>query len=290
MKSKYEDGVYTHLSNFDYHHDNRLSRSGILKLMDNPAKFKYHYIDNNEEASETKNLTLGSAIHTACLEPHLLYERYAFYPEGIDARHKAGKEIKEANKDKKMLTFDDQKMLLDIQQSIFNNKIYQDHIQNNNNGMIECSLLYTSKVENIKLKSRPDFFNDNVVIDLKSCASIKQRDFENSMAIYGYHIQAAMIQDALEQLTGKLYNDFIFLLVEKEPPYICKSYYLSPKAIEIGRQQYISTLHYYNYLIKTNLWDEENNLMSIATLPSWYLMKHSNKLDNQPIEEGDLWK
>jgi len=79
--------------NFDmaaekYHAVDALSKSMMSKILKSPA----HYRAALEEHQEpSKAMQMGTAIHTAVLEPHLYSQVVAVVPPDIDGRTKEGK-------------------------------------------------------------------------------------------------------------------------------------------------------------------------------------------------------
>ena len=92
--------------NFDmaaekYHAVDALSKSMMSKILKSPA----HYRAALEEHQEpTKAMQMGTAIHTAVLEPHLYSQVVAVVPPDIDGRTKEGKAWKEAHKSRIHMT------------------------------------------------------------------------------------------------------------------------------------------------------------------------------------------
>ena len=87
MKKITEPGVYD-LSNEDYHEQNALNKSGIVQLAKSPAHFHEWYHAANEEP--TKAMVIGTAIHTAILEPDKYDQSIIIAPQ-VDRRTKDGK-------------------------------------------------------------------------------------------------------------------------------------------------------------------------------------------------------
>jgi exodeoxyribonuclease VIII len=86
--------------NFDmpaekYHAVDALSKSMMTKILKSPAHYKAA-LDEHQEPS--KAMQLGTAIHTAVLEPHLYSQVVAVIPPDIDGRTKEGKAWKEQHK------------------------------------------------------------------------------------------------------------------------------------------------------------------------------------------------
>jgi hypothetical protein len=71
------DGVYLHMPEATYHGQNRLSGSGFKKLAISEADFwASSWMNPDKKEKRTKALSLGSAYHTARLEPQKMVAQY----------------------------------------------------------------------------------------------------------------------------------------------------------------------------------------------------------------------
>jgi len=59
-----------------------------------------------------------------------------------------------------------------------------------------------------------------IIVDYKTAASANPRRFAKSVAEYGYHQQAAWYIDGLEQITGAADAAFLFVVQQKDPPWL----------------------------------------------------------------------
>lgn len=75
---KYEDGIYFNIPEDQYHEIERLSASGINKMLVSPADFWANswFNKDQEEKEDTEAQIFGRAYHTAMFEPHLLDQKY----------------------------------------------------------------------------------------------------------------------------------------------------------------------------------------------------------------------
>jgi predicted metal-dependent phosphoesterase TrpH len=56
----------------------------------------------------------------------------------------------------------------------------------------------------------------------------------------GYHISAAMYQEGLREVTGEI-HPFLFIAVEKVPPFLCAVYKVDDAAAQLG----LDLFHHY---------------------------------------------
>lgn len=154
----------------------------------------------------------------------------------------------------------------------------------------------------MRLKTRCDYHNPEkrYATDLKTTGSAHPEDFPQSVAKYGYHIQAAFTLDMLTTCTGQEFTYFYFLCCEKTPPYLPALYECSPDLIGIGRQIYIRRLERICEGFITDRWagyeifsdnvrftengEVDKNYKTITlNLPGYKAISESNKY-NKPLK------
>lgn len=112
--------------------------------------------------------------------------------------------------------------------------------------------------------------------DLKTCESAAPEDFMRSIGTFGYHRQAAFYLDGLEAVGIKL-KHFIFIAVEKEPPFGTAVYRLSSDAIELGRDQNARLMHTYASCERTGFWHGYDATFNEISVPNWLMRKELNQ-------------
>ena len=100
-----------------------------------------------------------------------------------------------------------------------------------------------------------EIFNDNfqnyksrhlpkahfVIADIPYNLGANASEFGKSIGNFNYHIQQALYSDIL-MANGLAVNGFVFVVVEKTPPYMVGFFTLSEKAVEFGRECYQNAL------------------------------------------------
>lgn len=245
----YAPGWYRYLSNDDYHKSFGYSSSKIKVLAEKtPAHIPHLTVQ------ATDALKLGAAVHTLVLEPDKFDQEFLVTPK-IDRRTKAGKEAYEAiinNLDgRDALTEEDAKKAESMANSVKSHSIASILLEDI---VPESSIFWWYKSldddgENYKLmaKVRPDAISKShsVIIDLKTTDDASYTGFIRSVQKYYYHASAAMYMDGVNQCQELLkemghlaYTKFVFIVVEKKPPYLTAVYELSKEYIEMGKVIY----------------------------------------------------
>jgi len=256
------------ISNDDYHHkepySQALSKSGLVAFARSPAHFKASQ-DSEEPTEPSHDMELGTVFHHLLLEPEKA--NWVLWKE--PRRGKAWTDFKEKHADKVILTEEEVTMLFLMRDSILSIKSIEA-LMSLNDKQIEASGFW--KESDIWCKSRPDYMSGiaGVIADVKTCADASPEGFGRQAANLKYHWQAAWYTLGLERLTGaKL--DFLFLCVEKKPPYAAVCYRATPEMIELGRQEIAELLPYYKECLEKDVWPGyagSHDIMNLE-LPGW---------------------
>jgi len=145
---------------------------------------------------------------------------------------------------------------------------------------VEQSYYWRDEETGILLKCRPDIVKDNILCDLKSArkGGAEPSAFSKAIATYGYDIQAAWYLDGANAIEDGRFDEFLFIVVEKEPPYLCAVYFLGQDSITIGREKYRRALkRFVNYDPEKDCKTYSPNIMPIE-LPAWAINQHYNRI------------
>ena len=136
----------------------------------------------------------------------------------------------------------------------------------------ETSHFWEDEDTGLMCRCRPDadLANDGILVDLKTTRDARKRDFQRSMANYGYHTQGAFYLDGSSAASGQVRHTFIFIAVETSEPYGVRIYRLGDEAVDRGRQQCRRNLQtladYYNDELK---WTGYEPGVTELSLPAW---------------------
>lgn len=223
------------ISNEEYHSHPSLSASGCKRILRSMA----HYLAPQES---TPAMELGTAIHTAVLEPDKWHATYLLKPDGIDLRTSEGKAWKASTEGKIVLSQKDWDTCQGITSAILRHaiasKIFTD-------GHAEQSILVRDEDHGIDLRCRPDYVSRNLIIDLKSAVSSSPRDFARSVITYGYDVQEAFYRRVWQIETGEMPRGFVFVAAEKVAPYAVSVVMLDDDFYDRGHRLMMSALRDY---------------------------------------------
>ena len=234
----------------DYHKDiTKVSKSGLDQIAKSPLHYWERYLNPNYVEKKTAALTLGGAFHCRILEPAEWGKRYAIAPS-CDKRTKEGKEIwsrfQERYSDYEIISRDEDYQIERMSDAIWRHP--------------QASLLLTklSTVEKVftheDMKCKPDGITSlNIVLDLKTTDDASPYAFGRSAAKYRYDVQAALYTDILEA-NGQTVEGFVFIAVEKTPPYAVAVYVIEDEDIAKGREKYLENLKVWRECKQKNEW------------------------------------
>lgn len=120
----------------------------------------------------------------------------------------------------------------------------------------------------VLVRSRIDWEipQQSVLIDLKSTQDASARAFSWDFRKYGYHVQEYVYRWLYALAVGK-YPDFMFVAVEKEPPFACAFYELDMEAHEEGGRIAHAALEKWAKCERENTWPGYEARIETISLP-----------------------
>ena len=122
-------------------------------------------------------------------------------------------------------------------------------------GECEISGFTTDQDYGIPLKIRPDKLLSGapIVLSLKTCQSVAERDYLRSAWTYGWHAAAFFYMRAMERITGERHR-YWEACVESAPPFDCALYEYSDREIQEGESLMRRGMETYSRCVTENLW------------------------------------
>lgn len=262
----------------EYHGAPAISRSALMEFRRSPKHFWYKYINPDyspmatvEIITKRNAMEFGNAVHTHILEPDSVPQRYVMW-DGPSRATKAGKEAfaqtKSVAANRQIIDYDTVTVLLEMRASVLEHPEAMALIEG---GKIEQSIFWEDQYTGLTLKARPDVWHDDFIVDLKSVADGSFDSFQRSIYSYGYHIQCAMQHEAVYAATGKNLRNFLFVAIEKEPPYAIGIYQLDDAALEQGLDELRSLTEHLKQCLDTDYWPAYST--NLVSLPAWATKK-----------------
>lgn len=228
-----KQGIYSDISNEDYHAFPAISNSYLSRLDKCPAAAKV-------PQETTAAMAFGSAAHCYILEgPEVFAAQFAVAPV-CDKRTTAGKalfaEFQSANEGKTVISVADANQIIAMSKAVHAHPFASKLLAS---GKAEQSIFWADPLTGLQMKVRPDWLpNCGVAVDLKTTTDAEERAFTRSILNFGYHRQAALYLDGINAVCGGGYDAFIFIAVEKEEPHRVEVYTLGDDFVDAGRDDY----------------------------------------------------
>lgn len=253
-EKKINPGIYD-LSIDDYHRGPGISRSGLMEFKRSLYHYWYKYLNPDYQPEPpTPAQILGNALHTYLLEPNEFNKRYFVIPK-FNKVTKEGKArwetIKAEIGNKQTLSSNQYQVLQAMVESFNKHELASQFLEK---AKVEQSIYWTDKETKVLCKCRPDILHPSVVVDLKTTQNGSVQSFSKTIYDYGYHIQEAMIREALQKVKKIEVQSFWFIVIEKTAPYVVSTYKLAIEALEKGKEDFKHLLKCYQICLKTNHW------------------------------------
>ncbi len=237
----------------EYHGGPGVGRSGLWTIYkQTPAHFRYG------ERAETNAFAFGQAGHIAVLEPETFEARVMRGPDDRRGNRWKDAELHAASEGALLLTSGDYDAMQAIRDSAERSatlRVLRD------GAMIEHSGYAMMQPDDrrfppVLCRVRPDAYHPGhaTILDLKTTVAGGRAEFGRAVLNYGYHFQEAAYTDvwvaalksdvriARQILTV---DAFVFVAIEKKPPYLVSTYELDPATVEEGRAAFRLALNTY---------------------------------------------
>jgi hypothetical protein len=245
-------GIYTGISNSEYHKDKEWKSSSQLKVaLISAYDYKYFVIDGKGEKKESDAKDFGTLVHLLILEPHLYDSTYAALDMSkLDLRRKTDqailKEFKDAHPGKIVISEEDYKNALTCRDSVLSHQDAKALLDIE--GPIEASCyvvapvtLPDGEVVDFKMRYRPDKLGLGThQIDLKTSKSSTKYFFEkDAFGLYGYHYDLSAYMYTYGEFirTGK-WNPFYWIRVKNDHPFSASVFKASENRLNDGKKKF----------------------------------------------------
>ena len=274
------------LSSEEYHALKALS-AGFVWEFDAECPRKAWLASPWNDARKPVNAThfdIGTGAHLAVLEPELLRNRVVVHD--FDTYHT--KESRTIRDDAYAVGMTPLKpaewaTVEGIQSAILGHPTAHGLFKG---GMAEVSL--TWEWDGMTCKARPDFLaaNSKYVLDLKTANTCNPRAISRKAATEGWHVRACWYMAGVKEVTGTLPDKYLFVVVEKDAPYLIEIFEMDQRALMYGDQIIMRTLKRTAECFRANHWPSygDGSIKTIA-LPSWTEFERAEREEAGEFEE-----
>lgn len=262
-----------------------VSKGALDRIAKTPAHYRA-WVDGAESA-ETPALAFGRALHARILEPdtfartYIAEQRHPFR-RVTEAQRNAKKpsdetlraieywdawEIEAAGKIE--ISADDAAKVEAIRDAVMLHPVAGALFVG---GMAEATAVWIDPATGLLCKSRMDYWRPDISVigDLKTTEDASPAGFARSVAKYRYAVQDAHYA-AGAQAAGHDRPAFLFVAVEKEPPYAVAVYQLDREAIARGEELRARDMGLLYDCLQLDTWPSYAPVVSTLSLPAWAL-------------------
>jgi hypothetical protein len=245
-----------------YHADRTaVSKSWLDYIERSPAHLKA-YLDGLTHR-DSEELDIGRLAHCLILEEDRFLKQFVCAPK-IDKRTTAGKqqwaEFEAANKGRMLVTQDHYKLVFNIRDAVMKHSKAAALLRN---GEPEKTIVWKDANTGELCKARADWLRQNAIVDIKTTRDARPSEFAKAIANYRYHVQAAHYE------AGFNLNRFIFIAVEKDPPFGVAVYFADSEMVKSGTEARARNLGQYAECKASGNWPCYSESITTIQLPRW---------------------
>lgn len=252
------------LSNDQYHALTMvIGKSHLDEVAKSPAHYYARFLAPDRVQPEpTPAMVLGSATHTAILEPHLFDEQYVLAPQ-IRRGTKAWAEWEAKAEGKTLLKQEDYDTIQRMAEAVHKHPASRFLLELP--GQVEQTVRWRDEATDQDCKCRPDWrsADGRLVVDVKTTEHADPRMFAQSVAKFRYHVQSHWY------LRGTGATQFLFVAVEKSAPYLVAVYVATPEMVAAGARAADRDLALIAECKATDRWPGYPDTIQPLDLPRW---------------------
>jgi hypothetical protein len=244
----------------EYHADPAVGRTTLWRLhVATPAHAKFQSIETTPE------MDIGTATHTALLEPHRFEKAVICGP--VDRRGKKWGEAVAANPGALVLPQPTFEKVLRLRDTVMKDPIVQS--LPSEFAAMEHSAVWRDAETNLMCKCRPDLYrgDQSMIVDLKTTGDATKQTWLRRAMDFGMHLQASWYSDGWQLAGGGDVETFLFLVVERDPPFAHALYELGPGEVDLGRRIGRKALQKYMECARADDWPGHMEGVQVMTFP-----------------------
>lgn len=243
---------------------NTISHSSMIHLLRSPQHYRV-YLDGPRDDS-TPNL--GTAFHSAVLEPHKFINDYKVYLQ--TRKGAAWEEFSKQFQGKMILTQKEMTSVLGMKKALtdFTDFPIQKGFEL---GKAEQSIFWIDPETGVQCRIRVDNLTPSVIWDLKSTNDSRPESIVHQVVRMHYDLEAGMYVEGVKRFTGKSLP-FIFVFVEDAQPHGVWMHTAGATMIENGYRKFRRGTRAFATLKATNNWHCYLNAISTLELPKYAML------------------
>lgn len=255
--------IVAEMPNEAYHATEHLSASKLKLFKRSPA-----HLFCSEPREPTRAMDMGTAIHTAMLEPELFQTLY-FLTEEKARTSSAYKAAAKAYGAEYTLSQPEAKQVTGMQQAAHSNPDYQGRFFNVPH---HTELSFFGNINGIPVKCRFDLITEDFkALDLKKTQDASNYKFSRALFDYDYYLQEAFYKMVFASVMEQELQSFEFFVVEEKAPHSNCIYRTCFETQQVAEKELAELLDKYGRLESK----AEGIFMpsDLVSLPDWILSR-----------------
>jgi exodeoxyribonuclease VIII len=279
------------------YHANRthLSKSMISLIGDCPLRFKWAY--DGGRTKETDLMRIGTAAHMYAFEFDQFVNNY--HVIHVDRRPPsngpAWAKISKAAAGRTVLKASEVAEIESLAHALKANP--RARVLLEGNCYSESTFAWQTGAypsQAVRLKCRPDVlrYDESVVIDLKTTTDASPEAFFKNAHDKWYDLSVAITAEGFKAVTGRDLEDYIFLVVETKPPYICEAYSAFDQFdasgltyLKYGQYRLSRLLEEYVECRRKDFWPSYSMTVQPMRVPEWKMKALEREIQKEEVAQ-----
>ncbi len=270
--SEMPDGLHADVPEETYHAPvlGMVSKGSLVKMARSPLHYK-NWVDGLDDGDDTPALIFGRVFHAALLEPGRFDREYVTEPDFGDCRVKANKMHRDAwrqvNAGKTPVSDDDSTTIRRMVTAVRAHPLAGKMIEE---GVSELTALWTDKDTGLRCRARADRYFERLgmLLDVKSTLDAGFEPFRRDIFKHRYHWQNSLYREGFAAAGAEI-KHFIFVAVEKTPPYAVAIYTLDEAGVTAGYQKTHEQMTRMAECLQKNEWPGYSPSIQMIDTPPW---------------------
>ena len=274
----YQDGmeipatcIVRGMPNEVYHAHDSVSKSSLDLFDRSPAHLHFA-----EPFKSSRAMVIGTAIHTALLEPERFKKEYLLLDSVTDRRSAVYKDAIKHTPEENVLVATEAKNVKSMTETAKSNTDFIDYASEGYE--VELSFFGICSATGEAIRCRFDMLTSSGrALDLKKTRDARPSEFSKSVFNYRYHVQHAFYSHVYKCVTGDDLKSFEFFAIEETSTHTNAIYSLCEETLELGNYYMMKNLKDYASCENpaSSIWIEKETI----SLPSWAYSQYESDIE-----------
>ena len=257
----------------DYHARPELSSTGVRRLLDSPARFRY-WADHKQPAKAA--FDLGSAAHAKILGVGagvVVYPPEHLTPSGNPSTKAVTVEWEQEQRASGLIPIGraDAERVDRMAEAVLADVKARDVLER----IAGREVTVIADVDGVASRARFDLYDGTDAADLKTTRDASPKGFNRSVGSYGYHVQERWYTDVHTAATGNPLGSFTFIVVESAAPHLVGVYDLDWMWDDIAQKRTKQARDVYRACVSSGVWPSYG--AATLTPPTWAVFENEEQ-------------